>query len=101
MSPPRQSNVLKTLVGALREVRGAFTAAAVDAAAGAIELSVPAAGELTLVFDGAVQLEPATTVGMVQPTRPRTRHLAASTVRAAGTASLRYDVRSAATAIAA
>src|SRR5262249_24080777 len=59
---PDAGNVLKTRVGALREVRGAFSAVAIDASASTIEISVPAASELTLVFERPVQLEPATTV---------------------------------------
>jgi hypothetical protein len=94
---PAAANVLKTRVGALREVRGAFSAVAIDATAGAIEITVPGAGELILVFEQPVQLEPATTVGMVQPASAA-RDAWRLDVRAAGTASLRYDVHASAAA---
>jgi hypothetical protein len=92
--------VLKTRVGTLRQVSGAFTAIAIDAEAGAIELVVPGAGELQLVFDRPVALEPATTVGLVRPVNAA-RDTWLLDVRAPGIASLRYDVHAAPAAIAA
>jgi hypothetical protein len=92
--------VLKTRVGTLRQVSGAFTAIAIDAEAGAIELAVPGAGELQLVFDRPVALEPATTVGLVRPVNAA-RDTWLLDVRAPGIASLRYDVHAAPAAIAA
>ena len=94
---PQVDNLLKTRVGALRQVRGPFSAIAIDATAGAIEITVPGAGELTLAFAHPVQLEPATTVGMVQPASPA-RDVWRLDVRAAGTASLRYDAHAPAAA---
>jgi hypothetical protein len=83
--------LLKTRVGALREVRGAFAAVAIDARARTVELAVPGASEITLTFEVPVQLEATTTVGIVRPLDGARRTWRLE-VRAAGQASLRYSV---------
>ena len=89
---------LKTRVGALREARGPWTEIDLEAADGAsqgsIALTMRAAGELTLSFDRAVDVENKGTVGILHPIDPSGAHWRLET-RAPGTAQLRYRDRAA------
>ncbi len=62
--------VLKTRVGALREVRGPWDAVDIEVdgagAGGSIELGIRGAGDLTLTFDSPVSLDNAATVGILR-----------------------------------
>jgi hypothetical protein len=48
---------LKTRVGALREVQGAFARVAIDALVGRIEITTAGAGDVNLAFAGGVELD--------------------------------------------